>query len=331
MNRSIIAFILFLFAFAPPPDASGSEIIPVDGFAAVVNNRVITVGEVMAALTPVEQQLRMRYSGRELSARLEEAYEDILNSMIENALILEAFKEREGEIPRQLVDEHIDGIIAERFDGDRGAFLNQLSAEGISKEEWRQDVRDRLAVMLLRNEEVTPRVVLSPRRVRREYERRLDEFTESGGTRLRMITIHREATEEHPDPAALAASVWEQATDDGDFQELARTYSQDGRAARGGDWGWIEPDILRKELADVAGTLEPGQTSDVIETDDAFYILYVEARRPETVTPFAEVRDELEQELRRAEERRVYQSWINRLRNRHHVHVHPLPRAGLAY
>lgn len=327
--KRLILISLCLYLGAPLTAIHGAESIPVDGFAARVNQQVITVGEVMSALQPIEQQLRTRYTGRELGERLEEAYERILNALIENALILEEFKQKEGQIPAQLVDEHIQGIVAENFDGDRGAFLSQLSAEGISMEEWRQDVRDRLAVMLLRREEVTPHVVISPRQVRQAYERRIEEFTDAGGTRVRMIMISRDDPEPGSDPVQLAKGVREDAAAGADFEELARAYSQDSRAERGGDWGWIDPEMLRPELAQAAKALEPGEVSEVIETEEALYIVHVEDRRPASVTPFSEVYDQLAQALRQAEEQRIYSAWIDRLKERFHVHIYPLPQSEL--
>ncbi len=329
--KRLITLILLALLGLPLVSVDAADSIPVDGYAATVNKRVITVGEVMSALQPMERQLRTTYTGRELMTRLENAYEQVLNAMIENALILEEFEHKEGHIPAQLVDEHIQGIISENFQGDRNAFMAQLAAEGISMEEWRQDVRERLAVMFLRREEVLPNVVVSPRQVREAYESRIDEFTEPGGTRVRMIMIPREATEAHSEPIALARRVQEEAAAGADFAELARSYSQDARAERGGDWGWINPDILRPELAGAADTLQPGQTSDVIETAEALYIVHVEDRRPESVIPFAEVRDQLYQEVRHAEEQRIYRSWINRLNERFHVHIYPLPRSEQAF
>ncbi len=330
MKRRLL---IMLCAFWALPTLNGvaAEYIPVDGFAASVNNRVITVGEVMSALQPIERQLRTVYSGRALMSRLEDAYHSVLDSMIENALILEEFERKDGRIPSQLVDEHIQGIIAENFQGDRGAFMRQLAEEGISMEEWRRDVRDRLAVMFLRREQVLPNVVVSPRQVRDEYERRLEEFTEPGGVRVRMIALPREATTEIPQPEVLAERLRAEAADGTDFSELARTYSQDARAERGGDWGWIDPGILRSELADVVTALASGAVSDVVDTGDQLYIVKVEDRRAPSVTPFSEVRDQLTEEVRRIEEDRIYRAWINRLKERHHVYRHELSRSEMRF
>ena len=308
--------VVWLPATARP--AAAAEAIPVDGFVAAVNTRVITLGEVLAALQPVEQQLRATHTGRDLAVELEAAYERVLNTMIEQALILEDFARRDAQMPEQAVDQHIQMIVARNFGGDRGALLRELAAEGIGMEEWRKDVRERLAVMAMHNEEVSPNVVVSPRQLRQAYEQQSDRFRQAAETHVRMITLLRTG-ELETDPAERAAQVHARLLAGADFAEVARECSQDARAERGGDRGWIDPGSLRRELATAIAALEPGAVSEPVDTPDAFYIVKVEDRRPERVIPFDEVRDELAAEVRRAEEERIYQAWMDRLRQRHHV------------
>ncbi len=299
--------------------------IPVDGLAAKVNNRAITVGEVMAAVQPMERRLRMTYTGQELVQRLEEAFEQTLNAMMEQALIIEEFKRRDGQMPRQAVDQQIQAIIAENFGGDRGRFLQQLADEGMTLEEWREEIRDQMIVMMLRSEEVRPKVVVSPRQIRAAYEARLAEFQQDAEARVRMITLtapsddHEQEDPVSVDPEVQAENLRTRVLDGESFAELARTYSQDPRAERGGDWGWIDPEVLRPELAQVAAHLEAGAVSEVITTPEAAYLLTVEDRREARIIPFSEVRDELADDVRREEEARIYRAWIDRLRARHHV------------
>lgn len=324
------AFLLVMVLLClPAAPAVSSQYVPVDGFAASVNRRIITVGEVMSALQPMEQRLRSRYSGQELIVRLEEAYEQVLQGMVEQALILEEFDRKEGEIPPQIVDEHIQTIVVENFEGDRSHLVRELEREGIGMAEWRDDVKDQLAIRMMRGEEIFPNVVVSPRQIRSAYEERMDEFKEPAKARVRMIRIDKDPEEEpETEPAKRAETVRQKAVDDGDFAELARRFSQDARAERGGDRGWIEPDLLRDELAAAVKALEPGGVSPVIATPDAFYIVHVEEKREASLTSFDEVRDQLAAEVRRAEEERLYRSWMDRLRNRNHVQIYDLQQTN---
>ena len=100
----------------------------------------------------------------------------------------------------------------------------------------------------------------------------------------------------------------------GDFAELARTLSEDGKASAGGDWGWVDARDLRPELATPVASLKKGAVSGVLRMDDDFYLVKLEERQAAGPVPFDEVRSTIEKELRRKEIRRLSVLWIERLR-----------------
>ena len=99
------------------------------------------------------------------------------------------------------------------------------------------------------------------------------------------------------------------------FGDIARKYSQDEMSRKGGDWGWIERKDIRKELSDVAFSLEPGQYSQAIEIDSTIFILYAEDKREEMIQPVAQVRDIIENVLIGEIARETQEKWLNELRN----------------
>jgi peptidyl-prolyl cis-trans isomerase SurA len=325
MNMRIYSVLAAFLLWAGVAGATG-EIIPVDGIAAMVNQRPITVGEVIVGVQPMERQLRQRYSGRELARRLDEMYQAILRSAIERALILEEFAQREAEIPRQLVDEQTRTIINEEFGGNREIFLRQLSEEGLSLEDWRQQMRDRLAVMMLRTETIGSRIVVSPRQIRERYEARLDEYQEPASARVAIITLEVANEAALPAQRELAESLRNRVLEGEAFADLAREHSTDTRAAEGGDRGWIDQPqrAFREEIANALAALAPGEVSDVVETPEALYLVQVMDRREQRNVPFEEVRDTLRMEVQREEENRLYQAWISQLEERHHVEIFEL-------
>ncbi len=302
------------------PGRVTAESIPVDGYAAMVNARVITVGDVLGFIQPVEEQLRETYSGQDLDAKLMEAYNNGRDSLIERALILEDFAAQEGYLPDRVVDNHINDIIRERFDSDRSAFLEALAKERITFQEWTDQVKDRLVVIVSRRQNVADRTVISPKAVHNLYQERLDQYRIPAKVKLRMIVINQGTSEEDMTVKQEEADRIIQKLNDGErFETLAETVSEGSKADRGGDWGWIEPTSLRAELAAPLENLKVGEHSDVITTDGAFYILKIEGKQEESVTPFKEVKAELEMELSQIEQERQYALWMKRLRNKYYV------------
>jgi parvulin-like peptidyl-prolyl isomerase len=95
---------------------------------------------------------------------------------------------------------------------------------------------------------------------------------------------------------------------------MATVYSTGSQRSQGGDWGWVERSVLRKELAEVAFTLQPGTLSDVIETAEECYLMLVEENRLSHTRPLSELRDEIEKTLLIQERARLQKQWIDRLK-----------------
>jgi len=87
-----------------------------------------------------------------------------------------------------------------------------------------------------------------------------------------------------------------------DFAELAKKSSDDpGSAAQGGDLGFFGRGRMVPEFEAAAFALEPGQLSEVVESQFGFHVIRVEEKRPGGVRPLDEVRDDIVKTL--AEER----------------------------
>jgi peptidyl-prolyl cis-trans isomerase D len=85
-----------------------------------------------------------------------------------------------------------------------------------------------------------------------------------------------------------------------DFERLAKEFSKDpGSAASGGDLGQFGRNMMVKPFEDAAFKLKPGEISDLVESDFGFHIIKVTGVVPAQAKPFAEVRGEIESDLRR--------------------------------
>ena len=301
--------------------AVASDAVTLDGIAAYVNDRAITIGDLAALLAPVERQLRERYRGEDLRRRVAEGWRQALDQLIERALILEEFKRREARVPERAVEEEIAAIVAERYHGDRAAFLDALAEERMTLDDFRRITGESLAVVLLRRQEVNQRVRLPPAAALDYYRANLDQYRSPETVRVRLLALQRGADDAERAVKRAEAERLRAAAAGGDFAARARAHSEGARAADGGDMGWLPPAALRRELADAVATLAPGQLSPVVEAGDQLFIAYLEGRKPAVVRTFEEVRGEIERELTRREEERLHARWIAALRARHFVRV----------
>jgi peptidyl-prolyl cis-trans isomerase D len=83
------------------------------------------------------------------------------------------------------------------------------------------------------------------------------------------------------------------------FAELARKSSDDpGSAAKGGDLGFFGRGMMVKPFEEATFSLKEGETSGIVESDFGFNIIRVTGIRPAAEKPLADVRGEIEAELR---------------------------------
>lgn len=297
--------------------------LPADGYAAIVNDRVITVGDVLEFIQADALQMRDEFSGEELARRQMQAYEKARELLIENALIVEEFKALKGNLPDRIVDDRVKEFIFDQFQNDRARFLEALAADQITLEEWRERVRERLIVSILRRQEVTERVEVSPGALQSAYTNQMDKWKVPASVKLRLIVLRLNDNDDlqNEEQRALAIRARGRILAGEDFAELAREISQDSKADSGGDWGWRTLSDFSAELQKAIKPLKNGEISDVIETPGVIYLALVEDRKPAHTRTLDEVRPEIEQALRQAEGERLYNRWIDRLKKKFFVQV----------
>jgi peptidyl-prolyl cis-trans isomerase D len=76
-----------------------------------------------------------------------------------------------------------------------------------------------------------------------------------------------------------------------DFAELARKYSEDSTASKGGDLGYFKSDDMVKPFADAAFSLKKGEISDLVRTRFGIHIIKVEDIKEESIQPLAQVKE----------------------------------------
>ena len=96
-----------------------------------------------------------------------------------------------------------------------------------------------------------------------------------------LIMIPQKATDEQKKAAKVRIDSAYQALQDGaDFEELAKSISQDpGSARNGGVLGWVAMNQLVKEFEDAAFALQPGEMSKPIESPFGWHIILMKERK----------------------------------------------------
>ena len=288
----------------------------VDGVKGVVSARVVTFSEVEDYSRPAADTLRRQYSAQPdvFQQKLNDTLNDSLEQLVERALILKSFDTDGYKLPEAVVDELVQERIRERF-GDRVTFMKTLQAQGMTVEQFRKQVREQYIESALRNQNVQREVFISPYKIESYYKANPDEFRLEDQIKLRMIVL----TKTSPDDTnviKLAREIQSKLKDGTPFIEMATIYSQGSQQHQGGDWGWVQRSVLRKELADVAFNLTPGTVSDLVDTPDTCYLMLVEDKHASHVRPLLDVATDIEKTLRLKQQAKLQKDWIEGLKKK---------------
>lgn len=308
----------------------GSAPAITDGVAAVVNGEVITFSDVKRFVGDAEQQLvELGLRGDELVNRIKELRLDALRALIDRKLIIQEWDSKGLTLPEKIIDDRIDDLVRSNFGGDRGAFIRTLQATGKTLEEFRRQQREEIIVQVMTQKFVQEEVVISPFKIEQYYQKKATELRTDDEVKLRMIFLNPGFKEKRAMPDGGTAEVDPQKVlaDElvgkldagGDFAELARSFTEGAHKTDGGEWGWVSRKTLRKELAEVAFGMFPGQHSRVIATDNGYYIIKVEDSRKGHVPPLEDIRGEVEKMILVDERKARRDEWVNTLRQKAYI------------
>jgi peptidyl-prolyl cis-trans isomerase SurA len=102
------------------------------------------------------------------------------------------------------------------------------------------------------------------------------------------------------------------------FAELARLYSQDASAAKGGDLGWLNPGDTVPEFERAMNALAVGQVSDVVQTPFGYHLIKVLGRRVEDMSAEKErIAARAAIHERKADE--AYDDWLRQLHDQTYI------------
>jgi peptidyl-prolyl cis-trans isomerase SurA len=306
--------------------ASAQQAEVIDGVAAIVNNDVITISQVRELVGARERALREAYSGPDLIEKVKEMRLAALKDLVDRQLILQEFRsmqEKGANIPDYVIDDRMQTIIRQEFGGDRAAFIRTLQAQGYTLTRFREIEREKIIVQAMRQAKVTDNFVISPKQIQAFYDKNKSAYTLPEQVKLRMIVL-REGNDDivGTNKRQTAEEIRQKILSGAEFDRMAQMYSEDEATSDlGGDWGWIERNMLNEQLTKIAFSLKPGETSQILELGGSYYILFVEARKNATVKPMAEVREEIERNLIQQERMKAQQRWIDTLRRKAYIKI----------
>lgn len=139
-------------------------------------------------------------------------------------------------------------------------------------------------------------------------------------THVRHILIKVNEVVSEADAKHKLADLSDRMKNGASFAELARLFSQDGAASKGGDLGWIYPGVTVPEFERVMDQLPIGEVSQPVQTPFGFHLIEVLERRVQEPSADRQ-RDVARQVLRERKMDEAYQDWLRQARDSAYVEL----------
>jgi parvulin-like peptidyl-prolyl isomerase len=239
---------------APTSAAPANTLTPPANAAALVNNQPVPLDEyeaqVALAVSALSQQQSFDPQTTEGQAALLQLRRQILDSMIDQALIEQAAAREGIVVPMEKVETEMSRLIGD----DAAKFDDWLKANDMTRESFKAQLQRQLLSAAFQEYIVGS----SPPEVEQVHARHI------------LVTTEAEAMD-----------VLIKLRNGESFATLAQEYSQDrGTKDQGGDLGFFPRGVMPAEIELVAFALNPGQVSGIVKSDFGYHIIEVVEKDP---------------------------------------------------
>jgi parvulin-like peptidyl-prolyl isomerase len=296
-----------LASHAATADAAGAVL--------VVNGERITAAQLWhGAIEEVEQKART-LSAPAYQAYVEQRAATLITDKIAEMLLHQVAVARNGTENSQaldrFVDEQIRKIVTADFGGTQRRYEKHLQAQGRTLDDVRNAIRREIVIAQYLDAELKPKL---PEPTRAElysaFQANIDQWRRPARRKMSLIdvrlTAHLPPGVDQPTREQMAEArqkarqrieaAREELLGGAEFAEAARRYSDGLNAAEGGAWGWVTKEGVRSRFLPAVEAVErlaPGETSDVIEAVDGFFLVRCDAFEPPVEPDFPSVQPEL--------------------------------------
>lgn len=184
----------------------------------------------------------------------------------------------------------------------REIILEKAKKEGLDKSkevtDRLEDLRKRLIAETYLKQKVEQEAKVSDAEMKNFYEQNRERFKSGEQVRASHILVKTEKE---------AQDILEQIKKGAGFEEMAKKYSKDSTAAKGGDLGWFPRKAMVPEFEKAAFSLKEGELSGIVKTSFGYHIIKVTGRRPAGERSFDEAKDQIKANLLPAKQQEVVQ------------------------
>jgi parvulin-like peptidyl-prolyl isomerase len=292
-----------------------------DGIAAVVNDQVITVSDVLEETRDQEAKLRLRFSGDKLNQLMNRVRSQAANHLVEQALIYEEFQDKGLTLPISFVEERLDDVVVQKAAGDWEVFYRQLEKRGLDLNEFKEELHRELAIKVFVNRNLRDKVRVSPSEIEQYYSSHENEFKEPRDVKLQRILI-KMAGKSRDAVIKKIQNAIQMLNSRIPFGEVAKKLSEGEKAGEGGNIGWVKTSSLPLAVREALASVSKGQIVPPERTVEGMVMYKLLDQRDVRKLPLSEVREQIRLFLEEKEFQKRHDDLIESLKQKFYYEVY---------
>jgi peptidyl-prolyl cis-trans isomerase SurA len=345
-----------LLALASLPVLAAGQVV--EEIIARVNNQIVTRSEFVRSKDQLKDEVKQQDAANadKLYASREK---DILRDLIDQQLLLEKGKDLGITGDTDLI-KRLDQMRKDMKLESMEALEKAATAQGISYEDFKQNMRNQIITQKVIGEEVGSHLSMTKDEIQKFYDEHKDELQQPEAIHLSEILIAPRLPDPStpanpgttdgggatPDPssakepvdqaaqraredAALAAAkakaddVLDQIRKGASFEDMAKKYSDGPSAAQGGDLGVFKRGALAKELEDKTFAMKTGDVSDVIRTKQGWVLLKVTEHQMAGIPEIKDVAPKIQDAIYYQKLQPALRAFLTKLREEAYIDIKP--------
>jgi peptidyl-prolyl cis-trans isomerase SurA len=319
---------------------SASEDTVVEEIIARVNNNIITRADLRKSREQLFAEAHQQTDAVAAEQTAREHEKDLLRDLIDQQLLLQKAQDLGISADTELV-KRLDELRKQMNATSMEDLEKAAQAQGISFEDFKQNMKNNILTQRVIGQEVGGHISVSNQEIQQYYDQHKAEMERPEQVRLSEILISTQkpdtvktgkgetALPEIPNAELVAQAqakanqVYDMLQKGGNFDELAKKYSNGPTASLGGDLEYFKRGTLSKDLESQVFELQAGKYTQPIRTNQGFVILRVSEHQTAGVPPLKDVETQIQEQIYVTKMQPALREYLTKLREEAYIDIKP--------
>lgn len=306
MVKKVLIFLFFLLSFYSYSFSSNT----INKVVAVVGEEFLTLYDLDKLCNPYFE----KFIDPNLSIEEKEKIKDQIRKQVLKGWIEESILKIEAQkYGLDVSSEELEEILKLEIEAKGGEkkFQEFLNQQGISLEEYKEKLKDRILKIKLVQIQVKGKILITDEEVKKAYEEAIKHYDTIPKYWLSVLIVNGDEK--------FASSIYEEILQGRSFEEVYHKYKEGINFIKEEKF---RKDELTQEILENLKNIKPGEVTPMIKKGDSYYIIRLLKIEEGSPPSFEEMKESLYQKLFESKAQSILEKWIRELEEKRYIKVY---------